>query len=195
MQSLIFFSDINYSAPYCALASCLSLCYLLTMETFEEREERERLAVASFSYAKPICATPNAAQTPIDEVTLAKLDTMSQAELVQLIRRVSGAMWGIGLLSPTELAAAFKLKLAIGGLSEKDMFKALPIMREWFDRELGKAPQSIAMTVKDDGLGKMATDRLLRLAAMLDEPVLISPEPKRLSDSDAYDDAERSEAY
>ena len=62
------------------------------------------------------------------------------------------------------------------------MFKALPVMREWFDRSLGKAPQSIAMTVKDDGLGKLSTDKLLRLAAMLDEPLIIPPMHDKLQE-------------
>lgn len=125
-----------------------------------------------------LSAKPN----PISPATLAMLDNMDAEALRKLIQRVSGAMWGIGLKTKEEIAEAFKLKLAIGGMSERDMFKALPIMREWFDRELGKAAQSIAMTVKDDGLNKLTTDKLLRLACMLDEPVIISPLPPSLSE-------------
>ncbi len=51
-------------------------------------------------------------------------------------------------------------------------------IRELIDRIEGKAPQSIALDVKDTRMDKMPIDRLLRLAAMLDEPVLIAPMPK-----------------
>ena len=119
---------------------------------------------------------------PISAATLSILHSMPKEALISLIQRVSGAMWGIGLKTQDDIAEAFKLKLAIGGMSEKDMFKALPVMREWFDRSLGKAPQSIAMTVKDDGLGKLSTDKLLRLAAMLDEPLIIPPMHDKLQE-------------
>lgn len=117
--------------------------------------------------------------------TLTTLQSLSNADLIALIQRVSGAMWGVGLKTREQIAEAFKLKLAIGGMTEKDMFKALPIMREWFDRELGKAPQSIAMTVEDKGITKLSDDRLLRLERELarvtgQEAVIISPEPKKL---------------
>lgn len=123
--------------------------------------------------------------TPIDSETLSNLGNMDADALRALIKRVSGAMWGIGLKTKEEIADAFKLKLAIGGMSEKDMFKALPIMREWFDRELGKAPQSIAMTVEDKGISKLSDERLLRLERELarmtgQEAIIIAPEPKKL---------------
>lgn len=118
----------------------------------------------------------------LDAATLSRLDDMPKDALISLIRRVSGAMWGVGLMDDKQIVEAFKLKLAIGGMAEKDMFKALPVMREWFDRTLGKAPQSVALTVKDEGLSKVSTEKLLRLAAMLDEPMVIPPEPKRLAD-------------
>ncbi len=121
----------------------------------------------------------------IDPETLSSLQTMPKDALISLIQRVSGAMWGVGLKTKEEIAEAFKLKLAIGGMNEKDMFKALPIMREWFDREMGKAAQSIAMTVEDKGLGKLSDERLLRLEQELAkmtglEAVLIPPQPKKL---------------
>lgn len=129
---------------------------------------------------------PAVAETPaIDEQTLAHLDSMDAEALRKLIQRVSGAMWGIGLKNLEEIADAFKLKLAIGGMTEKDMFKALPVMREWFDRSLGKAPQSIAMTVENKGLGRLTDEKLLRLERTLarmtgEDAVIIAPEPKKL---------------
>lgn len=128
---------------------------------------------------------PVAPSNAITDDVLANLSNMPQEALISLIQRVSGAMWGIGLKTKEDIAEAFKLKLAISGMAEKDMFKALPIMREWFDRELGKASQSIAMTVEDKGLGKLSDERLLRLERELarmtgEDAVIIPPEPKKL---------------
>lgn len=124
---------------------------------------------------------------PINDATIALLEVLPKEELIALIKRVAGAMWGVGMMRKEEIAEAFKLKLAISGIGEKDMFKALPIMREWFDRELGKASQSIAMTVEDKGLGKLSDTRLLRLERELsrmtgEEAIIISPEPKKLEE-------------
>lgn len=130
---------------------------------------------------------PPPAQRPEQEAPdLSRLDGMTREELIGLIRRVSGAMWGIGLSTPEEIADAMKLKLATGGLTEKDMYKALPLMREWFDRQMGKAAQSIAMTVDDKGLGKLADARLLRLEQELsrmtgEQAIIIPPEPAKLN--------------
>ena len=48
------------------------------------------------------------------------------------------------------------------------------------DRIDGKAQQSIALDVKDDRLDKIEVDKLIRMAAMLDDPILIAPMPKKL---------------
>ena len=153
-------------------------------ETYEEREKREKEELAKFSYAPPI-NRPQTTPTEPEPIDLAAIDQLDATALRALIRRVSGAMWGIGLKTREEIADAFKLKLAIGGMSEKDMFKALPIMREWFDRELGKAAQSIAMTVEDKGITKLSDDRLLRLERELarmtgQDAIIIAPAPKKL---------------
>lgn len=118
---------------------------------------------------------------------LSRLDSMTPDELKSLITRLCGAMWCVGLKTQEEIAEAFKLKLAISGMAEKDMFKALPIMREWFDRSLGKASQSIAMTVEDKGLSKLSDERLLRLERELarvtgQDAVIIPPMPSKLTD-------------
>lgn len=128
---------------------------------------------------------PQMPQEEVSPIDLAVIDQMDATALRALIRRVSGAMWGIGLKTKEEIADAFKLKLAIGGMSEKDMFKALPIMREWFDRELGKAAQSIAMTVEDKGITKLSDERLLRLERELahmtgQDAIVIAPVPTKI---------------
>lgn len=55
-------------------------------------------------------------------------------------------------------------------------------IRELLDRIDGKAPQSISMDIADKRLDKAPIDDLLRLAAMMREPMIIAPMPKRLSD-------------
>lgn len=141
---------------------------------------------------------PTDQSPPISASDLARLDGMSREELVKLIRTVSGAGWGnIGntgadlishyLRTHDEVSEAIKLRLATGGLTEKDMFKALPLMREWMDRQTGKPAQSIAMTVKQDDLSKMSTDRLLALERELArlngvEALVIAPLPEKLPD-------------
>lgn len=51
----------------------------------------------------------------------------------------------------------------------------VPAIRELLDRIDGKAPQSIALDVKDTRMDRMPIERLLKLAAMLDEPVVLLP--------------------
>ena len=53
-------------------------------------------------------------------------------------------------------------------------------VRELWDRIEGKAPQSIAMTVKQDPAASLSVDQLAALLAMLPEPMIIPPMPKRL---------------
>lgn len=140
--------------------------------------------------------TADKAQSPLPAETLAALETMGRDELLTIFKRIYSAGWGkrgltgdllitMALKTPEEVSEAFKIKLAAGGFGEDDMFKALPIMKEWFDRSLGKAAQSIAVTVKDEGLGKLSDARLLRLESELakmtgQDAVLILPEPKKL---------------
>ncbi len=53
-------------------------------------------------------------------------------------------------------------------------------IRELIDRIEGKAPQSIAMTVKADPVSKLTDDQLALILANLPNPILIPPMPKRL---------------
>ena len=107
------------------------------------------------------------------EIEQSELDNLSRDALIALVIRCNG--WQMALKTPAEIAEQFKTKLAMNAMSEKDMFKALPIMREWFDREMGEASQSVSLNVKDDRMDKLPIDQLIRLAAMLDEPVIIRP--------------------
>ncbi len=137
-------------------------------------------------------------QSPLPALDLSRLDEMGREELIGLFRLVYSAGWGkrgltgqalinMALKSPEEVAEAFKIKLAAGGFGEDDMFKALPIMREWFDRSLGKAAQSIAMTVENKGISTLSDERLLRLERELskmtgNDAILISPEPMKIEE-------------
>lgn len=132
---------------------------------------------------KPIIGTqpttPPAEPLSID--TLERLETMPKNELRALLERVCGARWGeVAVMTKEQRIDAAKLKLWHEGLTSKEMTKYLPALREAMDRDTGKPAQSIAMTVENKGLDQLATDKLLRLASMLDEPVIIAPMPKKL---------------
>lgn len=54
-------------------------------------------------------------------------------------------------------------------------------IRELIDRIEGKAPQSIAMTVKADPVSKLSDDQLAAILAHLpNSPIVIPPMPKKL---------------
>lgn len=55
--------------------------------------------------------------------------------------------------------------------------------RELLDRCVGKAPQSIAMEVKDSRLNADQLEGLIRLAAHMSEPMIIPPLPKRIEEN------------
>ena len=101
-------------------------------------------------------ATPKADTGGITAETLAKLDAMSKEQLITLIRRVSGAVWGVGLMDDNALADAMLLKLASNGLASADAREALANIREWLDRKQGKSierhqvDQRVLMVVADE---------------------------------------------
>jgi hypothetical protein len=82
----------------------------------------------------------------IDAATLASLDGMSKEELIALIKRVSGAMWGIGIMSDDDAYDTICLKLLHAGLTDDNITRALPALKEWLDRKKGKPLQSVAST-------------------------------------------------
>lgn len=119
-------------------------------------------------------------ETPANSIsaeTLATIDGMDAEGLRGLILKVAGAIWGYALMDDDQKAEAARLKLYNMGMSATEVHKVVPALDKWFDRTKGKAPQSIALDVKDNRMDKMPIDRLLRLAAMLDEPVIIAPMP------------------
>ncbi len=53
-------------------------------------------------------------------------------------------------------------------------------IKELLDRIDGKAPQSLSMVVKTDPASKLSDDQLFALLALLPDPVIIPPVPKKL---------------
>lgn len=126
---------------------------------------------------------------PITQETLDKLETFSKSELIKLIRKVSGAIWGIGIMNDDEAFEAVRLKLLHTGLTSESANSSLNVLKEWSDRTKGKAPQSIAMKIESDPLSKISSDRLIRLEQTLSkitggEAVVIPPLPELLSDDE-----------
>jgi len=135
--------------------------------------------------------TPNAVQLggPITQETLDKLETFSKPELLKLIRKVSGAIWGIGIMSDDEAFEAVRLKLLHTGLTSESANSSLNVLKEWADRTKGKPAQSIAMKIETNPLEKMSTDRLVRLEQTVSkmlgaEAVIIPPMPDKLGDDE-----------
>lgn len=56
----------------------------------------------------------------------------------------------------------------------------VPAIKELLDRIDGKAPQSIAMTVKAEPVTKLSDEQLNRILAALPDPLIIPPMPKKL---------------
>lgn len=133
----------------------------------------------------PRANAPIAAQTVDNQslLDLAAIDTMDAIALRDLIRTCYGTIAGYALLNDDEKAEAARLKLYSLGMTSNEVHKVVPALDKWFDRTQGKAPQSISMDVRDDRLDKMPIDDLLRLAAMMREPMIIAPMPKKLDDN------------
>lgn len=85
----------------------------------------------------------------VDEAPdIAELETMPRSDLEALCRRVCGARWGkVAGLSEDEAYDAVSLKMLHGGLTEKEINKALPPLREWMDRKRGRPKQNVEMNV------------------------------------------------
>lgn len=84
----------------------------------------------------------------IDAATLASIDVMSREDLIEIIKRIAAARWGlVALLNDNEAYESIRLKLLQEGLNEPSIVKALPALKEWIDRTKGKPLQTVASTV------------------------------------------------
>lgn len=109
-------------------------------------EINESLSVPRYSPKISNGDAAKPAETTVTPAELAALEGMTKDALVNLIRRVGGAVWGIGMMTDDQAYDAVCLKLLHGGLTEKDIWKALPTLREWVDRKRGKSVQTIVQT-------------------------------------------------
>lgn len=140
-------------------------------------DEARKRAFENFT---PRANAPIAAQTQQSPLDLATIDEMDAPALRALIRTCYGTIAGYALLNDEEKAEAARLKLYSLGMTSNEVHKVVPALDKWFDRTQGKAPQSITMDIADKRLDKAPIDDLLRLAAMMREPMVIPPLPKKL---------------
>lgn len=70
---------------------------------------------------------------PISKADLQALRNLDKNALIQLILRVSGAMWGVALLDEFAIADALLLKLARDGLNSKKNNELVKNIKEWID--------------------------------------------------------------
>jgi hypothetical protein len=127
------------------------------------------------------------------EGTLEKLASLTKGELVALIKRCSGAAWGVGLMTHDEAYEASCLKLLALGLKAQTSSQAIPALREWADRTRGKPAQTVALNVKTDNLSKLTDDKLLALERELSrltgcDAMVIAPMPKKLGGGSVDDE-------
>lgn len=109
-------------------------------------------------------------QSPTNALTsdiLEKLEGYSKEELIALIKRVSGAMWGYALLDDEQKAEAARLKLYNLGMTATEVHKVVPALDKWFDRTVGKAAQSIQL---DANMNVVTVNATIRFA---DQPIVI----------------------
>lgn len=129
-----------------------------------------------------------AQRNAIDEATMGKLAAMGKDELISLIKRVGGAMWGIALMDDEAAYEAVRLRLLHKGLTSVSDNVALNLLKEWMDRTKGRAAQNLNMNVTEtDPLAKMSSERLLRLERELsrlkgEESLVIMPLPEKLGE-------------
>ena len=89
-----------------------------------------------------------ASTTSISDADLAKLESMDRDSLINLIRSVSGAVWGIGLHTKHEREEALLLKLITLALTRDDAKEVVALAKEYFDRSRGKPAQTQMVDVQ-----------------------------------------------
>lgn len=86
------------------------------------------------------------------------LGMLSKDQLIALIKRVSGAIWGYAMMDDAQKVEAARLKLYNLGMSSNEAREVVSALDKWFDRTQGKPKQQIEMTGKD---GEPLSIRLL----------------------------------
>jgi hypothetical protein len=88
----------------------------------------------------------------------------------------------IDITDPAELRKFTRIELLRICRKNKGSLGNVPALRELMDRCEGKAPQSVAMTIKQDPASSLSDDQLAALLALLPNPVVIPPMPKKIED-------------
>lgn len=133
---------------------------------------KERISEIPVVTPLPAQSSPSA---PLSAEDMARLDGMSREELIALIKRVSGAIWGVAMMDDAEKAEAARLKLYNMGMSATEIHKCVPALDKWFDRTVGRAKQQIELT------GKNGDSLSVRLMAVQDRLLKdITPEYPKL---------------
>ena len=115
----------------------------------------------------------------VTQLEIDRLKSMRRDELEALMIKLGGIV-GYALKSQEEIDEAMRLKLAYSGLTENQVHKYLPAIKEYYDRTKGKPAQSIALNVKQEAVSTLTSDQLAALLAQLpNEPMVIPPMPKR----------------
>lgn len=92
-------------------------------------------------YGNPL---PGAIGKPARE-DLPDLDALDAPELRNLVKRLFGAVYGVGLMNDEETAQAMLDRLAIDGLKSQDAKVTLANFTAWLDRKRGKPVQSVTL--------------------------------------------------
>jgi hypothetical protein len=121
----------------------------------------------------------------ITEAQLAQLDAMTPEQLKTLVRACNADRISYAIMTDDERKLALRVKLMTLAMLAKDDKVALNAISQLLDRIEGKPTQAVDVTVEDKGLGKLSTDRLLRLESELaritgSEALIIAPEPSLL---------------
>lgn len=79
----------------------------------------------------------------LSDTQLAGVDSMPKDELIALIKRVAGAMWGYALLSSEQKREALRLKIYSIAMQSSQDAVTLKAANDWLDREEGKPVQRV----------------------------------------------------
>ena len=110
----------------------------------------------------PRTGCPNIAKPWFDgnlsEENIKKLETMHKYELITLLKTLGGIV-GYALQTNEERTAAAELKLYSLGMQSTDASKAIPALKEWYDRTKGK-PLGYSPTIN---VGAGSSDKQVRV--------------------------------
>ena len=120
-------------------------------------------------------------------LSLSELITMPRPALEALTRRLLCQCGEAATMTEEEtaqaaldiLAETFLKPITMGMNVKADINSRMAAIDKWLDRKKGKPIQSLDMNVKDTRVDKMEIDKLIKLAAMLDDPIIIAPLPTK----------------